>query len=298
MINGYARTYVDFWTGPTGIKLAQAGDEGVRSLAHFLYSGPNCAAWGLYYKPVDALVHEFRRPAPGTYVRAEKEVRDWLAVLEELDYADVDDETGFIWVKEMAAHQFRPLPWKSSNLLVKSARRWYASVSRNRFLGPFFDRYDMDLQLSSPFAFPGSEVLRREWAGTPKQVALMEVTLAPTDVKTLTTRPTLAGETEFAAWWDHYPEKRRKARKPCLQSWLRKRIPRDRVAAMIDMLELQKRSSDWTKNGGQYVPLPLTYINQERYDDEHGTLQEGGQLNSTNEVTAATMQRLIGEFEK
>lgn len=297
MINGYARTYVDFWTGPTGIKLAQAGDEGVRSLAHFLYSGPNCAAWGLYYKPVDALVHEFRRPQPGSYVRAEKDVRDWLGTLAELDYAEVDDESGFIWVKEMAAHQFRPLPWKSSNLLIKSARRWYSSVSRNRFLGPFFDRYDMDLHLSNTFAFPGSEVQRREWAGAPQQAALLDVA-APAESKAVAVRQAFAGETEFEAWWEHYPTKRRKARKPCLQAWLRKRIPRENVPAMIDKLELQKRTHDWQKNDSQFVPLPLTYINQERYDDEHGTLQERGQLNSTNEVTAATMQRLIGEFDK
>jgi hypothetical protein len=29
-------------------------------------------------------------------------------------------------------------------------------------------------------------------------------------------------------------------------------------------------SADWTKNNGQYIPLPATYLNGRRWEDEPG----------------------------
>ena len=33
-------------------------------------------------------------------------------------------------------------------------------------------------------------------------------------------------------------------------------------------LEAQKKSLQWSKEGGQYIPNPTTWLNQERWEDE------------------------------
>ena len=48
-----------------------------------------------------------------------------------------------------------------------------------------------------------------------------------------------------------------------------------RSAAGVRVLEVQKRSRDWTKEDGQFVPMTTTYLNQERYEPGGlGTLAE------------------------
>lgn len=47
------------------------------------------------------------------------------------------------------------------------------------------------------------------------------------------------------------------------------------VEVLLQALEAQKRSRDWTKEGGQFVPLPATYLNQHRWEDER-PVQNGG----------------------
>jgi len=37
---------------------------------------------------------------------------------------------------------------------------------------------------------------------------------------------------------------------------------------MLKALDRQKLSSQWTKNNGQYIPYPATWLNGERWKDE------------------------------
>lgn len=298
---GYARTYTDFWTGDTGAKMAALDDEGVRSMAHFLFSGPNVSPFGLYYKPFETIVLEFKRPAPGQVKKAELQVSGWLEKLAALEFAWTDDATGFVFVKEMCAMQFRPLPVKPTNLVIKSARRWYSTLARNPFLGPWFDRYDIDLHLNDPFAFPGSETARREWMERgPVQQELMDVERRrePEPLPKLP-RPKPeppCDEEDFASWWSAYPAHRRSAKKQCLAIWQRKKIPKSQLEAVLAKLEEQKASRAWRKEGGQFIPLSKTYLNGERWDDEvaHGAAS----LNQVNQATADTLQELILEDDK
>lgn len=66
-------------------------------------------------------------------------------------------------------------------------------------------------------------------------------------------------DTEFAKWWPHHG---RKIRKPAAhKAWLE--IPKaDRPDAdeIIAALEIAKRSRDWTKEGGKYMPGGLTLV--------------------------------------
>ena len=42
-----------------------------------------------------------------------------------------------------------------------------------------------------------------------------------------------------------------------------------RVQTLLDAVEAQKRSPQWTRDGGQFIPYPATWLNQRRWEDEH-----------------------------
>ena len=39
------------------------------------------------------------------------------------------------------------------------------------------------------------------------------------------------------------------------------------LQTLLDALEVQKRSNDWTKDGGQYIPYPAKWLNKRRWED-------------------------------
>jgi len=75
-------------------------------------------------------------------------------------------------------------------------------------------------------------------------------------------KTTLAGE-EFNSFWQTYPKKTGKGK--ALESWLKKKPC---LATCLKTISWQKVTNDWTKEGGKYIPMPTTWLNQERWDDE------------------------------
>ena len=68
----------------------------------------------------------------------------------------------------------------------------------------------------------------------------------------------------FADFWQAYPRKVGKGAAD--KAWRRAKV-NGHQAEVLQALEAQKRSKDWTKDGGQYVPNPATWINQRRWED-------------------------------
>lgn len=68
----------------------------------------------------------------------------------------------------------------------------------------------------------------------------------------------------FARFWDTYPKKKGKAD---ARKKFDKALKKVDFAEMMNALNVQKASHDWTKDGGQYVPNPSTWLNQERWED-------------------------------
>lgn len=70
-------------------------------------------------------------------------------------------------------------------------------------------------------------------------------------------------DTSFSTFWNAYP---RKAGKGAAQKAFAKvRAPLD---ILLSALEAQKRSDQWNRDGGQYIPYPATWLNQRRWEDE------------------------------
>lgn len=68
----------------------------------------------------------------------------------------------------------------------------------------------------------------------------------------------------FDTFWAAYPKKKAKSD---AQKAFAKLTDDDKVKIM-PALERQKKSYDWTKDGGQYVPYPATWLNGHRWEDE------------------------------
>lgn len=72
----------------------------------------------------------------------------------------------------------------------------------------------------------------------------------------------------FASFWSVYPKKRAK---PDAEKAFNSLDPDDALlAVMIGAVEAQSRSPDWTKDGGNFIPYPATWIRKRRWEDEDG----------------------------
>ena len=73
-------------------------------------------------------------------------------------------------------------------------------------------------------------------------------------------------ESRFARFWSVYP---RHVAKPNARKAFDKINPDDGLLeTMIQAIEQQKRSDQWTRDNGQYIPHPATWLNQRRWEDE------------------------------
>ena len=76
-------------------------------------------------------------------------------------------------------------------------------------------------------------------------------------------------EVTFDHFWIAYPRKVGKG--AARKAWGKIRQPATTLALIMIALKWQTVSEQWTKEGGQYVPMPATYLNQERWDDDPGS---------------------------
>ena len=84
------------------------------------------------------------------------------------------------------------------------------------------------------------------------------------------TPPTPKGEQAepagFVRFWAAWPKSARKGGKAkCLQLWWRSKL--EPVAEQIvSHVERMAGEPDWTKEAGAYIPAPMVYLNQRRWD--------------------------------
>jgi hypothetical protein len=68
----------------------------------------------------------------------------------------------------------------------------------------------------------------------------------------------------FEHFWNLYP--RKVAKRKAEQSW--KKIPVSEYEAIYADVQKRCASEGWQKNGGQFIPHPTTYLNQERWKEQ------------------------------
>jgi DNA replication protein DnaC len=83
---------------------------------------------------------------------------------------------------------------------------------------------------------------------------------------------TTSSPDEFAEFWQAYP--RKEGRSKALRAW--RRVKAAQKDAVFASLEVWKRSQQWCRGGGQYIPHASTFLSQERWKERPHEFSTGG----------------------
>lgn len=72
----------------------------------------------------------------------------------------------------------------------------------------------------------------------------------------------------FDEFWKAYPKK--KAKDDARKAFDKRKPTRQLLDSMLAAIREQSRSTDWTKDGGQFIPYPATWLNDGRWQDSEG----------------------------
>ncbi|WP_300632643.1 phage replication protein [Pseudomonas sp.] len=78
--------------------------------------------------------------------------------------------------------------------------------------------------------------------------------------------PTSPGDDLFPKFWKLYPNKKGKA--AAEKAWKKLKVTDDLFALIAEGLAKQVVCPAWTKDGGQFIPHPATWLNGKRWEDE------------------------------
>ena len=87
--------------------------------------------------------------------------------------------------------------------------------------------------------------------------------------------PNTSRASAFDVFWEAYPKKTGK--EAARKSFARAKAD---IGTMLSALEVQKQSEQWTKDNGQFIPNPTTWLNQGRWEDEVQTKSSGFAYNA------------------
>lgn len=78
---------------------------------------------------------------------------------------------------------------------------------------------------------------------------------------------------EFEVFWEAYPKKKSKG--DAEKAFGKVNPGKQLLAIMLTKIEQAKKSADWLKDNGQFIPYPATWLNRKCWEDE---LAEKGEL--------------------
>ncbi len=82
---------------------------------------------------------------------------------------------------------------------------------------------------------------------------------------------------QFQEFWSLYPKKIGKG--AAEKAWIKIKPSAELYQVIIDAVMRAKKSKEWLKESGQYIPNPATWLNQSRWEDE---LTEAEHANESN----------------
>lgn len=299
---GYSTVKDTIFTGRTGRELRHHPPE-VRELQFWLTCGPDRDPFGIFiFEP------ETVAPRIG---RTTESLRASLGTLVALQFCEWDAASQFVWVIEMAHHQFQT-PLKAVDNRCATARKWYAGAPESPWLGPWFDRYVFDFHLEKdphaverrgPRQAPPKGLGEGLGEGLTKPLVLSDLPapidlsqkeiFVPPSVELATPapdrdRPLRGAELEdaFMRLWRAYP-KAVELRK-CQAAFAKARPTHALVAEMLAAVDTQKRSEGWLKG---YIPKLVTWIENQRWLDR--VEDQPAPLTERHTTTLAAGQRFL-----
>lgn len=279
------------WSGETGRALRKHPAD-VRELFIYLCSNDAANPFGVYHIEPDMMALQTGR--------SEASVAHSLDVLAQLDAAHYDTKGGYVWVKEMAAQQL-DAPLLPKDRKVAWSKKWYATSPPNVWLGPFYDRYVIDLRLTGESPVERRDVgVHRSYAPVTSIDVMGDGTAAvatgPPDLfgeATQLARPDRSWvRATFDRFYEIYP--RKESRKVAFQAWTRiKGLNEGLADHIINSLARQLPNFNY-EDGGTRIPHPSTWINQERWGDSVREIPSVSRRTQNNLRAVAQASKEIG----
>lgn len=239
----YSKISGQFWIGKTGKALR--GDVEAQLVAMYLMTNNHANMIGIYHCPIIYIAHETGLPLEGALKGIQRLTKEGFCTYE--------DDSEIVWVHEMAKFQIGD-ELKATDNQVKSVRKQYEAlhegVIKQGFAEKYGDAYKLviDAEEESPSEAP-SKPLRSQ-----KQEQKQEQNNSS------------ASPDGFAVFWSAYPKKKSKG--DAEKAWKRIKPDAELRERINSSLEAMKASNDWTKEGGQFIPHPATWLNAKGWEDE------------------------------
>ena len=98
---------------------------------------------------------------------------------------------------------------------------------------------------------------------------------------------------DFQKFWDAYPKK--DGKKDAITAWAKVKEP---IETILLAIEKRRNTDGWTKSNGQFVPLPATWLNGKRWEDQLASF--GNQASGLNkqEALEASNAAVVAKFIK
>lgn len=108
----------------------------------------------------------------------------------------------------------------------------------------------------------------------------------------------------FLQFWKLYPK--RQAKKKALVEWRKISPNQDLLGVILHAIESAKGSDEWLRENGRFIPLPSTWLNNRRWEDEHDVehglehgLEHGSSgLSDKGRRTAANAKRFVDRITR
>lgn len=243
----YGKVHTTFWSSSTMRKLSEDG----RMLALYLLTSPHSTIAGVYRLPDGYVCEDLQWSS--------ERVAKGFAELLANGFANRCETTKWVWIcKHLDWNQPENPNQRKSALKVALAIpdecEWKQDFMR--VCGPLLGADDQENVNPSGTVAKGLANQKQKQKQEQKQDKQKSVR-DPAGAQAL--------EDLFNRFWEAYP---RKVGKDAARSAFAKRKPDEAMLTrMVTAIEAQKRTEQWQRDGGQYIPHPSTWLNQGRFDD-------------------------------
>lgn len=140
-----------------------------------------------------------------------------------------------------------------SRRMVSDEQRWARCVAAGKKGGnPALNHRDKGGDIPSDVQIPD----KKEYPPNPPSGGSARVKLKKTNPE---------AHPLFARFWSAYP--RRVGKPAAARAFARHDPSEELLAAMLAAIDRQRKSDQWTKDGGEFIPHPSTWLNQRRWED-------------------------------
>lgn len=265
----YGKVESTFWRDERIITLSSEA----RYLFLYLLTTPHRNMLGLYYLPAIYACYDM-----GWDENRLKNSLDELVGIQAVKY---DSETSMVFIRNYLKYNTPSNPNQVKGIIAKlneipKTNLTYDFLEVVKQLEANGLEHLRAITLSKPFRNPFETV---------SKPVTVTVTVTETEAETITETEaeTITGEGKggicsssdernlqtdelFNEFWNEYPKKA--AKKDALKVWQKMKPDEELANTIIEAVKQRSASTEWTKNNGEFIPLPASYLRGERWKDE------------------------------